>query len=258
MEENDSREDLEAIFKIRKSNVEILHKLGFKRLADFDNVSIPGLMDAGLSYSIVKKIVDVLVKDGIPFHYDKPDDSWDGQKWYNFVESLVYAGIVTWEEVAECVLGELNPPQVGTSTATNKNIQRHYPEKECMKAVMEWFYSQSGRCSSCGSRLHIEVDHIVSKEEFEKSGRSCADADTLDNLQLLCKRCNVIKRASHKLGGLSFQTAQAALMWILLVYHPETLEEYSDLCRRHGMTMASVRFQEAWAMAEWLKKEGKY
>jgi hypothetical protein len=74
----------------------------------------------------------------------------------------------------------------------------------------------------------------------------------------LCKRCNVVKRESHLLGGLSFHTAQSALMWILLVKKPGTYDAFEALCRRAGLTMASIRFQEAWAMAEWLRRDGLY
>ena len=31
-----------------------------------------------------------------------------------------------------------------------------------------------------------------------------------------------------------------------------------DLCREYGLTMASVRFEESWAMAKWLEREGNY
>jgi hypothetical protein len=123
---------------------------------------------------------------------------------------------------------------------------------------MAWFYAQDGRCQVCGSRMHIEVDHVKGKDEFVREGRDPAEADTLDNLQLLCRRCNVTKRESHKLGGLSFATAQAALMWILLAERPRTYAEFKELCREHGLTMADVRFQEAWAMALWLARAGLY
>ncbi|HXA55117.1 MAG TPA: HNH endonuclease [Solirubrobacteraceae bacterium] len=123
-----------------------------------------------------------------------------------------------------------------------------------MRHVIDWFYAQDGRCARCASRIHIEVDHIEGKDSYVKAGRDPSEADRLDNLQLLCRRCNVVKRASHRLGGLSFATAQAALMWILLVERPPTREAFRELCRAHGLTMASIRFDEAWAMAVWLTK----
>jgi hypothetical protein len=190
--------------------------------------------------------------------FDSPGGEWTEERWHTLVSELVATGIVKWEEVAVCVLGELNPPQVGTSTASNKNFQRQYPPRECMRAVMSWFYAQDGKCAVCGSRLHLEADHIKGKNEFIADGLEPAAADTLGNLQLLCKRCNVIKRKSHALGGLSFFTAQAALMWILFVRRPATYADFKALCRRAGLSMADVRFQEAWAMAEWLKREALY
>lgn len=249
---------LSQFFGIGINKARKLYELGFRDLDDFNNVHIPYLMDNGISSGISKKIINKLVENDIPFTFEKPDKSWDPERWKQFLIDLVDSNIVTWEEVAICVLGELNPPQVGTSTASNANIKARYPKGECMKAVMEWFYSQPGKCANCGTRLHLEADHIKPKEEYLLEGKSKADADRLDNLQLLCKRCNVIRRESHALGGLSFQTAQAALMWILFYHKPKTIQEYGELCRRYGLTMASVRFQEGWAMKIWLEKDGLY
>lgn len=47
-------------------------------------------------------------------------------------------------------------------------------------------------------------------------------------------------------------------MWILFTKKPSTYQEFYQMCRDYGMTMASVRFEEAWAMAKWLEREGKY
>lgn len=231
-----------------------LDALGMVTDGALEGVHIPDLLDAGVSWGQVHRIISYLVENEMPFTFQGPDETWDEARWQGFVGSLVEDGILTWEEVAIAVLGELNPPQVGTSLASNPNIQRQYEPRQAMRAVMEWFYAQDGRCTNCGRRIHIEVDHIVGKDEFLRRGLDAAEADTLENLQLLCRRCNVIKRESHKLGGLSFATAQAALMWILLAERPRTHEEFGRLCRAHGLTMATIRFEEAWAMAVWLAK----
>jgi hypothetical protein len=47
-------------------------------------------------------------------------------------------------------------------------------------------------------------------------------------------------------------------MWLLLTKKPVTYQEFKQLCRDYGMTMADIRFQEAWAMAHWLAREGQY
>jgi 5-methylcytosine-specific restriction endonuclease McrA len=235
-----------------------LAEIGISSDIGLEGIYVPDLLDAGVSYGQVHKIISHLVANELPVRFRVPDDSWDEKRWQEFLGSLVAEGILSWEEVAVAVLGELNPPQVGTSLASNRNIQRHYEPRRAMRAVMEWFYAQDGVCRNCGRRIHIEVDHIIGKDEFLRAGHDPADADTLDNLQLLCRRCNVIKRSSHKLGGLSFATAQAALMWILLAERPRTHEAFEALCRAHGLTMADIRFEEAWAMAIWLAKAGMY
>lgn len=47
-------------------------------------------------------------------------------------------------------------------------------------------------------------------------------------------------------------------MWLLFTKKPKNYVEYEKLCREYGLTMANIRFQEAWAIALWLKREGKY
>jgi 5-methylcytosine-specific restriction endonuclease McrA len=237
---------------------EALDALGYSSETQFTELPIADLLDAGISWGQVHKIINWLIDNGRTPVFRGPGPIWDEEKWQELVAEIVRDGIVTWQEVAVAVLGELNPPQVGTRVASNPNIKALYPPREAMRNVMEWLYDQDGRCANCGSRIHIEVDHIEGRDSYVKSGRDPALADRLDNLQLLCRRCNVVKRESHRLGGLSFATAQAALMWILLVERPPTQSAFTELCRAHGLTMASIRFQEAWAMAEWLEQAGMF
>jgi hypothetical protein len=176
--------------------------------------------------------------------------TWSSDEWRQIVQSLVENGIISWKDVATVVLGQMNPPQVGTSIATDKNVQAHFPKRKTWQGVRAWFYAQRGVCSRCGSRIDLQADHIT-----EKAG---VETYMLSNYQLLCRRCNSIKSKYKKRGGLTFQTTESALMWLLFVYGSPTYKEYEKLCRRYGLTMANIRFQEAWAMAEWLKREGKY
>jgi DNA-directed RNA polymerase subunit RPC12/RpoP len=117
-----------------------------------------------------------------------------------------------------------------------------------MQAVLAWHLAQIGKCVDCGTRLELQADHVIPKEEIGE------EADKLENMTLRCRRCNVIKRPSHKQGGKTFLTAEAALMWILFINRPKTYQEYETLCRNYGMTMANIRFKEAWAMAHWLAR----
>lgn len=179
-----------------------------------------------------------------------PDKEWAPEQWRGLLEQLIQKGLVTWNEVTALVLGQLNPPQVGTSLASNKRVQAHLPPKGAWQAVRKWLYEQPGYCEDCYTRLDLQVDHIVPREE--------GGSDTLDNFEIRCRRCNVCRRPSHKKGKITFLSAEAALMWLLFVYKPATYEEYRQLCRKYGLTMADIRFQEAWAMAEWLKRQGQY
>lgn len=190
--------------------------------------------------------------DDIDFSEYPIDREWTEEYWSALLEWLVRSGIVSWKEVTALVLGHLNPSQVGTSIASKKTFQAHYPPRETMRNVLAWHIEQTGKCADCGARLELQADHVIPREELGD------DADRLENMTLRCRRCNVIRRPSHRQGGKTYLTAEAALMWILLVKRPRTYQEYDALCRDYGMTMANIRFKEAWAMARWLERDGLY
>lgn len=186
--------------------------------------------------------------------FPSSDSQWTEENWHDLLIYLKENGIVSYREMATSILGLLNPPQVGTQVASKEGFKKHYGKGKTMQKVYEWFYDRSGVCVDCGTRLELQADHIVPKEQFDDP----EDADYLDNLDLRCRRCNVVKRPSHKNGGVTFQSAASAMMWLLLVKKPKTYKEFDDLCRNYGLTMANVRFHEGWAMAKWLSKIGKY
>jgi len=240
---------------LNNNTIQKLATHGYKYLSDLDDVYFPSLYEY-IPFGESKELLKFCIDAGVSVEFDKPD--WSETQWQDFMRSIVSRGIVSWEEVVVAVCGELNPPQVGTAVASNKSFQKHFPPRKTMVNVMEWFYDQNGQCAACGTHLFLEADHIRSKQDFSESGEDPLDADTLDNLQLLCKRCNVIKRPSHTLGGISFAPAQSVLVWILLQKKPKNKKTFYKLCREHGLTMANIRFDEAWALAEWLSKKNKY
>lgn len=260
------------------------------------------------------------------------DSEWSEEQWKSLLDFLVQQGIFNWREVTSLALGHLNPSQVGTSIASNKNFQAHFPPRQTWSNVRRWYFNQKGCCADCNTRLELQADHLIPKEivgtvtfkvfklansgqvktpdealsisaelleteltgyqEFLRSrlktGRELPKfsrelqqriaagiqrcivegisdrkiiegvADQLPNMVLRCRRCNVVRRPSHKNGGLAFLTTEAALMWILFVKRPEKYNDFQNLCRSYGMTMANIRFQEAWAMAKWLNQQDSY
>jgi hypothetical protein len=180
------------------------------------------------------------------------DSDWSEEQWRSLILWFIDSGLLSAKEVAALTLGHLNPSQVGTSIASKKTFQAHFPPRQIMRAVISWHFEQSGKCADCGSRLELQADHVKTRQDLGD------EADRLENMTLRCRRCNVIRRPSHKQGGKTYLTAEAALMWILFVKRPQTYQEFERLCRDYGMTMANVRFQEAWAMAHWLQRDGLY
>ncbi|MCL2075741.1 MAG: hypothetical protein FWH15_04775 [Betaproteobacteria bacterium] len=246
---------------------------------------------------------------------------WTEEHWQMFLEELIEEGIISWREVTATTLGNLNPSQVGTSIASKKSFQRHFPPRKCWEAVRTWHFMQNGKCADCGTRVDLQADHVIPKEFVGDVGLSvqkeipdlvrqdCARivaeikarlvgllnrhnytgvqaqlldnisgdlynaltsgsirtqkdledvADRLDNMILRCRRHNVIRRPSHANGGLTFLTAEAGLMWLLFVHRPSNYRCFHNLCREYGLTMANIRFEEAWAMARWLQQIGLY
>jgi 5-methylcytosine-specific restriction endonuclease McrA len=67
----------------------------------------------------------------------------------------------------------------------------NYKAKKCgVKGVvtpseLSKLYEQSGKCAICGSVDDLTFDHII---PFYKKGEN-----TIDNLQILCKKCNLEK-----------------------------------------------------------------
>ena len=190
--------------------------------------------------------VDIAPYAGFGLH----DSAWSEHQWRELIASFVDNGMVTWRELAALILGHLNPSQTGTSLASSDGFKRRYGKGNTMKIVMDWAYAQTGRCKDCGSRLELQADHIEGREQFDDP----LEADFIENITLRCRRCNVVRRPSHELGGQTFLTAESALMWILLVIKPRTFTDFVRLCRIYGMTMADIRMQEAWAMAHWLSR----
>ena len=178
------------------------------------------------------------------------DSGWSEEEWRRLLQTLIESGIGSWKDITALVLGHLNPSQVGTSLASSEGFKRRYGKGNTMRIVMEWVYRQNGRCQDCESRLELQADHVEGREQFSDP----LEADFIENMTLRCRRCNVVRRPSHEFGGLTFLTAEAALMWILLVVKPRTFDDFVRMCRLYGMTMSDIRMQEAWAMAHWLAK----
>lgn len=69
--------------------------------------------------------------------------------------------------------------------ASTSYVNRVYVRKH----ILEKFNNQ---CSFCGSTHMLEIDHIISVKESFLNGQYVA-CNTLENLRLLCKSCNLKK-----------------------------------------------------------------
>ena len=66
------------------------------------------------------------------------------------------------------------------------------------KYVKEHVYSKcNNKCNNCNSTKELHIDHIVSVHESFKTNRIYY-CNTLDNLQLLCSKCNLKKGGKYE------------------------------------------------------------
>ncbi len=141
------------------------------------------------------------------------DRAWTHDQWRGLLEHLIDAGFFTWQDVATLALGQANPPQVGTSIASKKTFQKNHPKtddgKSTMQQVFDWLYAQVGTCvePGCGTRLDLQADHVAPIGEAVEDP---AEVDQLTNLVLRCRRHNIIRRKSHKLGGKTYLPGRRA------------------------------------------------
>ena len=74
------------------------------------------------------------------------------------------------------------PKRTDNDPAPIKLKKRKYVSDEIKEAVYE---RDNGACKSCGSKEQLQYDHII---PFSKGG-----SDEIDNLQILCRSCNLTK-----------------------------------------------------------------
>lgn len=174
--------------------------------------------------------------------------NWSDDHWCSFLlTKLIDPEIVTWQEVTELVLGAISPPAVSSRIAGNKHIQAKLESGKAVKTALGWLYNQPPGCMECKTLLKLEIDHIKSLDE------SGDDAHHIDNIQILCKRCNCKKRPNYSSN--TYLSNNAGLMWLYFHYEPDTYEEFSFLCKAYGFNKrSSSKFREAWVISIWLKK----
>jgi len=95
------------------------------------------------------------------------------------------------ERARGVIYREANRDKVRACSATNKARRRSAPGKLSENIAAKLFKSQRGKCACCGLPLgdDYHLDHIMPL--------ALGGSNTDDNIQLLRKRCNNQKHASH-------------------------------------------------------------
>lgn len=111
--------------------------------------------------------------------FPESDREWTEEQWKYMLDYLVDIGMVKYSEIASLVLGHLNPSQVGTSVASNKSFQSHYPPRKCWEAVrplindflrkMAKFRHQENQDVSAGTRIRFFIDKPAAMISFPRA-----------------------------------------------------------------------------------------
>jgi hypothetical protein len=104
------------------------------------------------------------------------DENWTDEDWRLFLEHLINKRLFSWKNVATLTIGQINPPQVGTSLASAEGFKQRYGKGNTMSAVMEWFYTKGSQCIDCGSWFELQADHIIPKEIICDTGLQLSNA----------------------------------------------------------------------------------
>jgi len=84
-------------------------------------------------------------------------------------------------EIVEAIIDTLVRMSKRQIVKTDADKSRQIPQEV---RIAVWQRDQ-GRCVQCGANDYLEYDHMI---PFSKGG-----ANTLNNVQLLCRRCNLAK-----------------------------------------------------------------
>jgi hypothetical protein len=194
----------------------------------------------------------VEVADDWPVKFADQDPNYD---WRALMLRIRDLRGLTDKLLVPFILGELNPNQVATSIASNKDLP-NAEEGERVSGVIAWLRSQVGSCSICGTTLDLQVDHETPRQDIIEGRATVADVANPANYRLRCRRHNSSRR--HKRGGLTHLTTQSALMWLLFEFLPRTPFDFARLGRLYGLSMFAPRFAEAWTMAHWLRTSRQF
>jgi hypothetical protein len=105
---------------LSRKTIEYLERRGHRDFANLHGINFADLL-GDIGFTQAKTLLKLLISLGHSVRFDEPD--WTEEQWHHFVVQIVERGIVKWKEVAMALCGELNPPQVGTSVASNKSFQ---------------------------------------------------------------------------------------------------------------------------------------
>ena len=72
-----------------------------------------------------------------------------------------------------------------------RNASSNFIARKDVKEYIKAKYQNN--CCICGSREHLQIDHVVSVLQFAQKRLPYKDLNKEDNLALLCRSCNAAK-----------------------------------------------------------------
>jgi len=118
---------------------------------------------------------------------------WSEEQWEGVVNALCKQFSISGKELAETLMREIAPNNQIRSYCIRPDFKSQFPKGTNLSGKMyDWYRQQKDQCitEGCENVLGLQIEHIA---EVSDGG-----SDHPDNLQLMCRGCNIKKNLKKK------------------------------------------------------------
>mgnify|MGYP001223135129 CR=1 FL=1 len=181
---------------------------------------------------------------------------WTEEQWKESVSSMRETFSISWKEIAETLMREVAPNNQIRSYCTRTDFKAQFPEGTNLSGEMyAWFRRQEDKCATedCENVLGLQIEHIT---EVSDGG-----TDHPDNLQLMCRGCNIKKNLKKKtlVRGSYIDaplTNSAMAVWLLLANHSKGPLTYKDFRKLFNLVRPGSAGNFSIPIRIWARRNG--